>query len=511
MNIIAYCRVSTDKDDQLNSLEAQKKFFQEYADKIGHNLIKIYADEGISGTKIKNRTQFLQMMRDAKHNLFEVVVVKDISRFARNTVDLLNATRELKALNIETTFLTANMSVLGNSEFVLTIFGALAQEESANTSKRVKFGKDINAKKGRVPNLVYGYDKIKGDYFNLNINEKEAQVVRRIFDLYLHSGHGCNKISLLLNEEGVKTKRDCKWNQNGVGTILTNAIYTGKIINHKTEVVDFLTSKRVEKDQSEWYIVDKPELRIISDEDFIKARKILQHRNTSFKLNKERQSNRHTFSTLIRCDCCGYSFRRLERQFKNTYIRWVCSGRNANGTDSCDNFVKLDEAELQDTLRAYFKQILENRTDTIQAIVSQFDKVYQSKNKNTDLEKELQQSLSKLIKKRQKSMDMYEDELITREELNGRIGKLNHEIASLENRIKLIDYNLTRGAQLEFAMEQTLQNIEKILNMEELDNVTLRSILNKIVVKSDGNVEIYLKLLSDIGFEPNVLVDISKT
>ena len=163
MNIAAYCRVSTDKEDQLNSLEAQKEFFSEYTSRTGDVLVRLYADEGISGTKIKNRKEFLCMMADAEHHLFDMVVVKDISRFARNTVDLLQSVRKLKALGIETQFLTANMTSMGNSEFVLTIFGALAQEESANTSKRVKFGKKMNAEKGRVPNIVFGYDKTIGD------------------------------------------------------------------------------------------------------------------------------------------------------------------------------------------------------------------------------------------------------------------------------------------------------------------------------------------------------------
>ena len=185
MNIAAYCRVSTDKADQLNSLEAQKQFFSEYTQRTGDNLVRLYADEGISGTKIKNRKEFLRMMADAEHGLFDMVVVKDISRFARNTVDLLQNVRKLKALGIETQFLTANMTSMGNSEFVLTIFGALAQEESANTSKRVKFGKKMNAEKGRVPNIVYGYDKTIGDYFNLAINEEEAAVIRQIYKWYI--------------------------------------------------------------------------------------------------------------------------------------------------------------------------------------------------------------------------------------------------------------------------------------------------------------------------------------
>ncbi len=142
------------------------------------------------------------MMADAEHGMFDMVVVKDISRFARNTVDLLQNVRKLKALGIENQFLTANMTSMGNSEFVLTIFGALAQEESANTSKRVKFGKKMNAKKDRAPNIVYGYDKTIGDYFNLAINEEEAAVIRQIYQWYIQDGYGEAKISNFFNERG---------------------------------------------------------------------------------------------------------------------------------------------------------------------------------------------------------------------------------------------------------------------------------------------------------------------
>lgn len=299
MNIAAYCRVSTDKEDQLNSLEAQKEFFSEYTKRTGDNLVRLYADEGISGTKIKNRKEFLRMMSDAEHGLFDMVVVKDISRFARNTVDLLQNVRKLKALGIETQFLTANMTSMGNSEFVLTIFGALAQEESANTSKRVKFGKKMNAEKGRVPNIVYGYDKTIGDYFNLTINQEEAAVVRQIYEWYIKDGYGAAKISIFLNERGLRTKRNCQWSQNGVCRILTNELYTGKIINGKQEVTDFLTGQRADKDASEWMVVERPDLQIIDMETFEQAQQIMKSRGRAFKVDKQRQSNKYLFSTLI--------------------------------------------------------------------------------------------------------------------------------------------------------------------------------------------------------------------
>ena len=151
MRIAAYCRVSTAKEEQLDSLANQKEFFEAYARTNGYELVRVYADEGISGTQMRKREQFQALLRDAARHPFDLVVVKDISRFARNTVDFLQSVRALKELGVNTRFLTANMDSLGESEFVLTVFGALAQEESANLSRRVKFGKRLNAQKASTP------------------------------------------------------------------------------------------------------------------------------------------------------------------------------------------------------------------------------------------------------------------------------------------------------------------------------------------------------------------------
>ncbi len=375
MNAVAYCRVSTDKADQLNSMEAQKEFFTEYTKRTGDSLIRLYADEGISGTKTKNRKEFQRMMADAEHGLFDLVLVKDISRFSRNTVDLLQNVRRLKALGIETQFLTANMTNMGNSEFVLTMFGALAQEESANTSKRVKFGKKLNAEKGRVPNIVYGYDKTIGDYFNLAINEAEAAVIRQVYRWYIDEGYGSARIAAMLNEQGVRTKRDCQWSQNAVCRILSNELYTGKIINGKQEIADFLTGRRAEKDESEWMVVDKPGLRIIEPETFERAQQVMKSRGRAFKVDKERQSNKYLFSTLIKCKECGWSFRRIVRTYKNTYVRWVCSGHNGHGADNCPNAVTLDENELIAALQSYFSELLQSKKNVKQYVVNEFQQI----------------------------------------------------------------------------------------------------------------------------------------
>ncbi len=506
MNIAAYCRVSTEKEDQLNSLEAQKQFFTEYTQRTGDILVRLYADEGISGTKTKNRKEFMRMMADADKGLFDMLVVKDISRFARNTVDLLENVRKLRTLGIETLFLTANMTSYGNSEFVMTIFGALAQEESANTSKRVKFGKKINAEKGRVPNIVYGYDKTIGDYFNLEINREEAAVIKQIFKMYTEEGYGALKIANHLNEQGIRTKRGCTWSQNAVCRILDNELYTGKVINGKQEVTDFLTGKRTEKDETEWMVVERPDLRIIEPEIYEKAKEVRAAKSKSFHLTSERESNKYLFSTLIKCKECGWSFRRIVRKYKNTYVRWVCSGHNGRGAASCLNAQKVDEDELIQVLNDYFAEILKNKKNVIRYVTNEFQRVYKAKDENVNYEKELNVQLARLQKTRQKYMDMYTDDLISREELNGKIGGMRKEIERLENELKMVSYNLTKGQQLENILNSTFRRIEDITDVREMNNLQLKRIIQKIEVDKEGNVDIYLRLLGDLGLDETVLV-----
>ena len=278
MNIAAYCRVSTDKKEQLSSLENQQEFFKSFADKNGHNLVKIYSDEGISGKQLRNRTGFLEMLKDAENHLFEMLVVKDISRFARNTVDFLTSTRKLKALNIETVFLSVNQTILCGSEFMLTIFSALAQEESANLSSRIMFGKHQSALKGKVPNFVYGYDRI--DRYTLKINSSQAEIVKKIFKYYIN-GLGSRKIATMLTADNIPTPKNCTvWSPKTVRRILGNPIYNGVLISRKTKTTDFLTGSRAPLNSTEEYTFKNENLKIIDDKTFKKTARILTSRQT---------------------------------------------------------------------------------------------------------------------------------------------------------------------------------------------------------------------------------------
>lgn len=509
MKIAAYCRVSTEKEAQIDSLEKQIEFFNEFTKKNGYELYKLYADEGISGKQIKHRKQFQQMMIDAKAKKFDKVVVKDVSRFARNTVDLLQSVRELKSYGVQVDFLNNGEVMEGGSEFILTILGAMAQQESANMSKRVKFGKDITAKKGRVPNLVFGYDKIPDERYTLKINEEEAKIVKEIFESYVYKRIGTTKIAWNLNDRGIRTKKTkSKWVQTSIVRMLKNPIYTGRVTNKKSEVTDFITGTRKELPEEEWIVVEKPEMRIISDELFNRAQELLEQRSNEFKLNNKREKTEYVFSTLIYCKHCGYSFRRIKRKYTADgpeYIRWVCSGRNSMGVNHCPNTTVIDEEELLNAIKIYLKSIIKNKKDFMKAVEKEFEKITKLRENNERSEESLLKEIEKVTVKKQKYMEMFQNEIINIQELKKYTNPLNEDIARLEREVKLITSEIKEKDVLQKELNKTIKTVDDILNNQTITNAMLKTIIDVIEVDSDSNVEVRLKLLNEIGTNEPVI------
>lgn len=509
MKIAAYCRVSTEKEAQIDALEKQIEFFNEFTKKNGYELYKLYADEGISGKQIKHRKQFQQMMIDAKAKKFDKVVVKDVSRFARNTVDLLQSVRELKSYGVQVDFLNNGEVMEGGSEFILTILGAMAQQESANMSKRVKFGKDITAQKGRVPNLVFGYEKIPDERYTLKINEEEAKIVKEIFESYVYKGIGTTKIAWNLNDRGIRTKKTkSRWVQTSIVRMLKNPIYTGRVTNKKSEVTDFITGTRKELPEEEWIVVERPEMRIISDELFNRAQELLEQRSNEFKLNNKREKTEYVFSTLIYCKHCGYSFRRIKRKYTADgpeYIRWVCSGRNSMGVNHCPNTTVIDEEELLNAIKIYLKSIIKNKKDFMKAVEKEFEKITKLRENNERSEESLLKEIEKVTVKKQKYMEMFQNEIINIQELKKYTNPLNEDIARLERELKLITSEIKEKDVLEKELNKTIKTVDDILNNQTITNAMLKTIIDVIEVDSDSNVEVRLKLLNEIGTNEPVI------
>jgi DNA invertase Pin-like site-specific DNA recombinase len=510
MRIAAYCRVSTEKEAQMDSLERQREFFDDYVQKNELELYKLYADEGISGKQIKNRKQFLAMMADARKGLFDKVVVKDVSRLARNTVDLLTSVRELKSMNIKVDFVNNTQTIEGNSEFMLTIFGAMAQEESANTSERVKFGKNITAKKGRVPNLVFGYDKLPNEKYMLQINKEEAEIVKQMFEDYVYKGIGTTKIAWTLNDKGITTKKtNSKWVQTSIVRILKNSIYTGRVTNKKSEVTDFITGTRKDLPKDEWIVVERPEMRIISDDLFNDAQKILNQRSKDFKLNNKREKTEYVFSTLIYCEHCGYSFRRIKRKYKEggqEYVRWVCSGRNSMGVNHCPNTVVIDEEELLEAIKEYLKSVIKNKTDFIKAVEKEFEKISKLRESNERTEESLLAEIEKLAKKKDRYMSSFADGIIDKEELKKYTTPVNEDMERLKRELKLITSDIKEKDMLTKELNKVVSTVDNILNDETITNNLLKTIIEVISINNDGTVEVRLKLLNEIGLGNDVLL-----
>ena len=185
----------------------------------------------------------------------------------------------------------------------------------------------------------------------------------------------------------------------------------------------------------------------------------------------------------------------------------MCSGRNGHGANSCPNKTTIDEDELIEVLQEYFANVLKQKKKVINYVVNEFQRVYKAKDENLEYEKELNAQLNKLKKSRGKYMDMYTDDLISREELNEKIGGMRKEIERLENELKMVSYHLTKGEQLEAILNNTFKNIEDITDVRQMTNVQLKKLIQKIEVDKDGNVDIYLRLLGDLGLDETIFIE----
>ena len=245
MRVAVYCRVSTDKEDQINSFESQKRYFAEI---IGRRteweLCGIYADEGVSGTSTAKRREFNRMMKDARAGRFDRIITKEVSRFARNTVDALTFTRELRGRGIGVEFVNDGINTLEpDAELRLAIMGSIAQEESRKTSSRVKWGQTRRMEQGVVfGRSLLGYDVKDGQ---LTINQEGARIVRKIYQWYVFGGMSSAGIAKRLTEEGIRTARgNREWNSGVVIKILKNEKYCGDLLQKKTVTPDYLTHQK---------------------------------------------------------------------------------------------------------------------------------------------------------------------------------------------------------------------------------------------------------------------------
>ena len=362
--VVAYVRVSSASKAQLHSYEFQEQYWQNKFENDPENeLICIYADRGISGSSAYKRPEFVKMLQDARTSQFDVIHTKSVSRFARNTVELLEAVRELRDLGIEVIFENENIDTMTpGGEVLLTILAAMAEQESRTMSTNIKWSYQKKFQNGEVilnTGMVLGYKKDgNGEYV---IAEDEAETVRRIYREYI-AGTPAPQICRELEADGITTKRgSTRWRPNAVLGILKNEKYTGNAILGKTFKPDVLSKRRMKNTgQSPMYYAENTHPAIIDQDIFDMAQAEMQCRRDEkdAAVGSSRYTSKYPFSGLLVCSICGHRLRRYVRTVGSgkRVAAWGCTNRISNGRSACNSH-HINEDVLERTFRAAFDEI----------------------------------------------------------------------------------------------------------------------------------------------------------
>ncbi len=504
LRVTYYARVSTDKYEQLNSLDNQVGHFEDLI-KGNKNWIFIdgYIDEGISGSSTEKRDSFNRMIKDAKNKKFDLILTKEVSRFARDTLDSIKNTRELLADGIGVFFLSDNINtLLPDSELRLTIMASLAQDEIRKLSERVKFGYQRSIKNGRVlgNNDIWGYEKKDG---KLVINEEEAKMVKRIFELYVSGKYGFHSIARILYKEGYKNRNGNELAYTTISYIIRNPKYKGYYCGNKSTVVDYKLKTIVKKDEEDWVMYKDNETvpPIVSEEIWELAQKIYNKRKDKVSgVDKKVYQNRYPFSAKIRCAEHNRSFHRKVYAYKtkDDEVVWLCPHNNRTKDDKCKTPV-LYEKELFKILREQLIDFISNK----RSIVYSLTKLYRENISLRDFDKEIakkESDIAKVNKEKDKLLSHNVNDIISDKEFKQRNDICNVKISELEKEIEEIKNEQIKANN----MEEEIMKLEALLEDEikcPSDEV-LFDLLDEIVVySSDDKKSVKLKIYLKIGKE----------
>lgn len=389
--VCAYCRVSTDTDEQLSSYEAQVTYYEEYIIKRPDwEFAGIYADEGITGTNTKNRTDFNRMIEDCLTGRIDLVITKSISRFARNTLDCLKYVRMLKDKGVAVFFEKENIDTMDSKgEVLLTILSSLAQDESRSISENSRWGIARRFQQGKVRvnhKKFTGFDKDENG--ELVIDEAEAGIVRRIFAEYL-AGKGCKAIAKGLEADSVLTVTGrMKWHESTIKKMLQNEKYAGDALLQKTVTTDFLTHKRVVNDgHVQQYYVENSHPAIVPKETFQAVQAEIERRGKLQGGDKDRSryTNKYPFSGKIFCSGCGAPLRRkLWGTGKYKKPVWLCRTRAENGPESC-GVPAMDEERLQEAFVRVVNRLITDRDIFVKRMMDNIEKVFREQASKVDI------------------------------------------------------------------------------------------------------------------------------
>lgn len=502
--VAAYCRVSTDNEDQANSFESQQRYFRQYIERNPDwELYEVFADEGISGTNTKKRKQFNRMIEYAKNGAFDLIVTKEISRFARNTLDSIYYTRDLKKHGVGVIFMNDGINTMdGDAELRLAIMSSIAQEESRKTSERVKWGQKRQMEQGVVfGRSMLGYDVKDG---KMTINEEGAKIVRLIFHKFVDEGKGTHVIARELREEGIKPMRVKEWQNTVILRVIRNEKYCGDLVQKKTYTPDFLShEKKYNRGQEEFVIIKDHHEPIISRELFDKANRILDEKSLSQE-GKAKHSNRYPFSGKIKCGRCGASYvaRYKTRKDGSKYKAWRCFEGAKHGSphvDKAGNQVGCSGTSIRNEEAIHImylvcKQLTIDRRKISDNLIKTINKVISMDIMGADTNA-LAEKIETAKKKRTDLIDLYTSGDIDRNEFSTLRAKYDAEIDSLKSMMESIEKQQFAIAKQQELMADIKSAVDELIGGIEYEDEFYTQILDKMVINDRENIDVYLNLL----------------
>ena len=380
LRVTYYARVSSDTDEQLNSLDNQIAYYENFIKKNkAWTFVPGYIDEGLSGISTKKRKHFNEMISDAKDNMFDLIITKEISRFARNTLDSLQYTRELLSWGVGVFFQNDNINTLDeDAELRLTIMSSIAQDELRKLSSRVKFGHQQAIKSGVVlgNSRIFGYQT---DGKRLVIDESQAPMVRDLFRLYATGEYSMKQLEKLFYEQGYRNYNGNKIAHTTMSGIISNPKYKGYYVGNKVRIVDMFTKKQKFLPPEEW-VMFKDETgeivpALVSEELWDKANEVLRRRSDDVKNRQGVCNHANLLTGKLFCSHCGAAYYRRESKSKDGTVnsKWVCSNKINNGADACPSF-PIYEDEIKPIL---FEVFSETKVD-VQSLLEAYTEMFKS-------------------------------------------------------------------------------------------------------------------------------------
>ena len=503
LRVTFYARVSTDQDEQINSLENQVQYYTELIQsRPNWRFVPGYVDEGISGGSTKKRDNFNRMIRDAKAGMFDFIITKEISRFSRSTLDSIRYTQELLYYNVGVFFQNDNINTLDtDSEFRLVIMAGVAQDEIRKLSERLKFGFRQAIKNGHVlgNDKLYGYDKKD---CVLTVNEEEAEIIRIIFDLYGNQRLGTRTISKRLMELGYTSREGNAFNTLTIRHILENPKYKGWYCGNKSQSVDYRTKRNVLLDESEWVTYPDPSIpAIVSEELWNRANALYKRRREEMKSRSSGLSfhNRYPYSTKIYCEEHGTTFHRQVIQTKKGQQEvWQCKVYRSHGRAAC-SAPQIRSSDLDFILSDIFKELIRDKQKIIDSLVTVLTNIP----KEVDYGKlrcQVENEMDDLERKKNRLLDLSIAGALTVEEFKERNDAFNAQILECQGKLTAIRQEEENQSSEELDIPAIRQALDEALRFTgEIDTALVATILDKVVVKKEStkddiHLDIFLKL-----------------